>query len=296
MEVLVIIGRLPYQGDSMPVYRDLDQVTLDRLYNPRQHTPNASATIQGYTATSRDVAARFRCLRDLSYGDDPEEKLDLVLPDLPRNAPVLLFLHGGQWQLLSKDDSLFPAPPFTERGVIFAAASFGAVPKVPLETLVERSRRALGWLIANIGRHGGDPGRIVVAGHSSGAHLAAMIATTDASALRGIVLVSGLYDLEPVRLSYRNEILKLDEARAAALSPLRHLPATGCPAVVATAENDTSEFIRQGAEFANAWANRVARTTRLHVMGHNHYTLIETLADPTSPLGEAALALMASKA
>lgn len=279
----------------MPVYRDLDQATLDRLYNPRQHTPNASATVQGYTAKSRDVPSKFRCLRDLSYGDDPEEKLDLVLPARPRNAPVLLFLHGGQWQWLSKDDSLFPAPPFVERGAIFAAASFGAVPDVPLETLVERSRRALAWLLGNISKHGGDPKRIVIAGHSSGAHLAAMIATHDASALRGIVVVSGLYDLEPVQLSYRNDILKLDGARALALSPVRHLPGAGCPAVVATAENDTSEFIRQGAEFANAWANRVARTTRLHVMGQNHYTLIETLADPSSPLGEAALSLLAAK-
>ena len=292
----MIIGLLSYQGDSMAIYRDLDQATLDRLYNPRLHTPSAPDTIARYTARSRDVAARFQCVRDLSYGDDPKERLDLVLPAAePKAAPVLLFVHGGQWQLLSKDDSLFPAPPFVERGVIFAAMSFGSVADVPLETLVTRTRKALSWLIANVSLYGGDSGQVVVIGHSSGAHLAAMMAVTAASALKGVVLVSGLYDLEPVRLSYRNEVLKLDATRAGALSPLRHLPTKGCPAVVATAETDTVEFVRQGAEFANAWANRVAPATRLHVMGQDHFTLIETLADPASPLGEAALALLGAK-
>ncbi len=276
----------------MPAYRDMDQAELDRQYNARLHAPTASATIARYTTRSQDVAARLRCLRDLSYGSDPEEKLDLVLPAKPKAAPVLLFIHGGQWQLLTKDDSLFPASPFVERGVIFAATSFGAAPKAPLEQLVERNRRALSWLATNIAQHGGDPQRMVIAGQSSGAHLAAMVSVTESARLRGVVLVSGLYDLEPVRLSYRNEMLKLDAARAAALSPLRNLPAKGCPAVVATAETDSAEFIRQGAEFANAWANSVAPVTRLHVMGQDHYTLIETLADPASPLGEAALALL----
>lgn len=279
----------------MAVYRDFDQATLDRLYNPRLSTPSATATIARYTAKSREVATRFRCVRDLAYGDTADERLDLVLPAKPKAAPVLLFLHGGQWQLLSKDDSLFPAPPFVERGAIFAAISFGAVPQEPLETLIERAHRALAWLVANIARHGGDPTRIVIAGHSSGAHLSAMTVVSEAPSLRGAVLVSGLYDLEPVRLSYRNEVLKLDAPRAAALSPLRHLPAKGCPIVVATAETDTAEFIRQSGDFANAWANRVAPVTRLHVMGQDHFTLIETLADPASPLGEAALALLGLK-
>lgn len=280
----------------MAVFRDFDQATLDRLYNPRLLAPTATATIGRYTAKSRNVAAQFRCIRDLAYGSAPEEKLDLVLPAKPNAAPVLLFLHGGQWQLLSKEDSLFPAPPFVERGIIFAAASFGTVATAPLETLVSQARRALDWLIANVSPHGGDPERIVIAGHSSGAHLAAMLAVTEPARLKGAVLVSGLYDLEPVRLSYRNEVLKLDGARAAAMSPLRHLPTQGCRAVVATAETDTSEFIRQGAEFANAWGNRVAPVTRLHVMGQDHFTLLETLGDPASPLGEATLALLGAKA
>lgn len=280
----------------MSVYREMSQAELDRQYNPRLLVPAAGATIARYTAKSREVAARFRCLHDHSYGDDPEERLDLVLPEQPKAAPILLFVHGGQWQLLSKDDSLFPAPPFVERGIILAATSFGAVPKAPLETLVERNCRALSWLIDNASRYGGDPRRIVVAGHSSGAHLAAMLAVTQSAKIRGAVLVSGLYDLEPVRLSYRNEVLKLDAARATALSPLRHLPAQGCPVVVATAETDTPEFIRQGAEFANAWANRSGPATLLHVMGQDHFTLIETLADPASPLGEAVLKLLQAPA
>jgi arylformamidase len=274
------------------VYRDMDQAELDRQYNARIHVPDAPDTLARCAARSREAAARLRVIPDVSYGDDAQEKLALVLPAKAKAAPVLLFIHGGQWQFLTKDESLFAAPAFVESGTIFAATSFGSVADVPLETLVERNRRALAWLLANITMYGGDPRRIVVVGHSSGAHLAGMVAVSETARLKGVVLVSGLYDLEPVRLSYRNELLKLDAARTAALSPIRNLPAAGCPAVVASAEKDTAEFIRQGAEFANAWANRVGPATRLHVTGHDHFTLIETLADPASPLGEATFSLL----
>jgi arylformamidase len=276
----------------MSVYRDMDQAELDRQYNARLHAPTASGTIARYTALSKEVTARLRTVRDLPYGEAPDETLDLVLPAQANAAAVLLFVHGGQWQLLTKDDSLFAAPPFVERGVIFAATSFGSVSDVPLETLVDRNRRAFGWLIRNISRYGGDPGRIVIVGHSSGAHLAGMVAVTETERLKGAVLVSGLYDLEPVRLSFRNAVLKLDAVRAVALSPIRNLPVRGCAAVLATAEGDSAEFIRQASEFCNAWANQVGPATRLHVAGHDHFTLIETLADPSSPLGEATLGLL----
>jgi arylformamidase len=276
----------------MSVYRDMDQAELDRQYNARLHAPTAPQTIARYTAMSAAVLARLRSVRDLSYGEAADEKLDLVLPAQPNAAPVLLFVHGGQWQFQTKDDSLFAAPPFVGRGIIFAATSFGAVSDVPLETLVERNRRALAWLIRNVSRYGGDPERIVIVGHSSGAHLAGMVVVTETARLRGAVLVSGLYDLEPVRLSFRNEVLKLDVARAASLSPIRNLPSRGCAAVVATAAGDSAEFIRQASEFSNAWGNQVGPATRLHVTGHDHFTLIETLADSASPLGEATLGLL----
>jgi arylformamidase len=280
----------------MPVYRDMDQAELDRQYNARLHAPGAPDTLARYAAASKEVSGRLRTLPDLAYGDGKEERLALVLPAKPKSAPVLLFIHGGQWQFLRKDESLFPAPAFVERGTIFAATSFGSVTEVPLETLVDQNRRALLWLSENIAGYGGDPTRIVLAGHSSGAHLAASVAVRETSRIKGLVLVSGLYDLEPVRLSYRNDLLKLDAARAATLSPLRNLPARGCPAVVATAEKDSTEFIRQGAEFANAWANRVGPATRLHLTGHDHFTVLETMGDPASPLGEAALALLRNSA
>jgi arylformamidase len=280
----------------MSVYRDMDQAELDRQYNARLHAPQAAETVARYTRNSKDIAARFRVLPDLPYGADPEERLALVLPAKPKAAPVVLFIHGGQWQYLTKDDSLFPAPIFVEHGAILASTSFGSVADAPLETLVDRNRRSLAWLIDNIARYGGDSRRIVVIGHSSGAHLAAMVAVLEAPRIKGVAVVSGLYDLEPVRLSYRNELLKLNTARVARLSPIRNLPSGGCPAVVATSERDSTEFIRQGAEFANAWGNRVGPVTRLHVMGQDHFTLIETLADAASPLGEAILALVRNSA
>src|SRR5690606_28896529 len=203
---------------SKIVYRSFDQEQLNREYSPGDTVPS----IDPYIAEWR--AARERARRDLSalcnvpFGEHPDELLD-IFPARTRNAPVHAFLHGGYWRALSKDEASFYAEEIVGAGAAFVAINYSLAPDATLDAIVDQCRRALVWVYRNSNKMNGDPNRIFVAGHSAGAHLAAMLATTDwhggfglpADLVRGVVAVSGVYDLEPIRLSHVNEWLRLDQ-------------------------------------------------------------------------------------
>src|SRR5262249_20613630 len=155
-------------------------------------------------------------------------------------APIHVFVHGGAWRSLSKHESAFAAEIFVRAGAHFVALDFGLLPVVPLERMVAQVKSALAWLARNAAKFDGDAERIFVSGHSSGAHLAAAAITGDWVAdfglprdlVKGALLVSGLYELEPVRRSARNAYVGIDEGDVAALSPIRQASRLACPVVV----------------------------------------------------------------
>src|SRR5262249_45557586 len=161
--------------------------------------------------------ARLGEPESIAYGATAAETFDLYRSGRAP-APVLIFLHGGAWQRLGKRESAFAAETFVRAGAHFAALDFAAVPAVSLADLVDQVPRAVVFVYRNAERLGIARGRIHLIGHSSGGHLAACAMTTDWSALsmpqpiKGGLCVSGIYDLRPVRLSARNEYLRLDDA------------------------------------------------------------------------------------
>jgi len=166
--------------------------------------------------------------------------------------------------------------------------------------MVRQVRRALAWLWRNVGSHGGDPHRLHLIGHSSGAHLSAMAACTEwglfglpNGVLRTAVFISGIYDLEPVRLSFRNDVLKLSVSDAIRNSPCCNLPAEGSPIVVACGELETAEFKRQAKEFAQTWKERFGNSQLLELPSLNHYETIETFIDQKSTLSRTTFELFA---
>jgi arylformamidase len=165
-------------------------------------------------------------------------------------------------------------------GATYVALGFAALPAVTLPAMVQQVCRGIEWVRDNLSS------RIVLCAHSSGAHLAAC-ALTRTDAVAKALLISGVYDLLPVRLSARNALVKLDAALEQALSPLRHRERIGCPVTIAWAENDSAEFARQSREFAAA-----LHAPTLIGKGLDHFRMAETLADPRSPLGAAALAML----
>lgn len=276
---------------SNAVYRDYDQTALDAQYNNQAAAPRFREHIARYTELTRQAKASIPCIEDVAYGESAQELLD-IYPARARPAPVQVFIHGGAWQQMDKDDSGLAAPAFIGAGAMLVALSFGRVPDVPVDTMVDQVRRAIGWLWRNIDAHGGDRNRIFISGHSSGAHLVSQCLVADwpgefgcpADVIKGATFISGLGDMEPVRLSYRNALLKFDESAVKRLSLVHRQPTVRCPLLAAYASGDTDEFRRQTREVGEYWRRQGLRADILEVAGRDHYDIVFDLADEQSEL------------
>lgn len=281
------------------VYLDYTQKQLDDAYNQRIWAPNAQEVIDRYTTDSTAVRASYPP-RTFRYGPSADETLDWFAPARAGSAPVIVFIHGGAWRGLTKEDSAAPAPTFIEAGAHYVALNFATIPKVRLPDMVEQCRRAILWVRENAGRLGGDPERLYVVGHSSGGHLAGVMLTTDWAALgasttilKGGLCASGSYDLEPVMLSARSSYVKLSEDEKLALSPIRHVGRVRCPVTVAYGDRESPEFQRQSRAFADALkAGSKFPSELIALAGVNHFEVAETLNRPDGVLGRAVLKLM----
>jgi arylformamidase len=284
----------------MTIYRNYDQAGLDAEYNLRARFPDHQHFIDRWRSEGDAELAKSGWRRDLAYGPSPAERLDLIAPaaDGGRRAPLMVFVHGGYWQNLDKRDCAALAPAFVQAGIAYATINYTLAPVAGLDEIARQARACLAWLWRNAPSLGCDPDRIFVAGHSAGGHIAAMLAATDwtglgglpADLVKGAYPVSGIYDLEPIRLSYQNPVLKLDAGTVRRNSPL-HMKPVARRIVLSVGEKEPAEFHRQQAELAAAWtkagAVEVVEAPRLH-----HFDILEKFGDPKHPIGRAALALV----
>ena len=282
------------------VFLTYDQKELDASYNQDVWAPNAQQIRDRWALNSADVRSRIGEPLRAAYGPTPVESLDVYRTSRP-NAPIHIFLHGGAWQRGSARDSAFAAELFVRAGAHFVAPDFAWVQNVDgsLLTLADQVRRAIAWTYRNASTFGGDPARLYISGHSSGAHLAAVALTSDWTALgvpptvfKAGLCCSGMFDLKAPRLSSRREYVKFDDETEQALSPMRHLERVPCPIAVAHAAFDSPEFQRQSREFADALQRRGLLTAAIVGGGYNHFELIETLANPYGIIGRIALQQM----
>jgi arylformamidase len=242
-------------------------------------------------------------LRSAAYGAELDEMLD-IYPAPDAKAPVVVFVHGGQWQFLGRGDVGLFAPLFNAAGIAFVAPDFGAFPKTDFEQMIQRLRAALRWVAHNAASFGADPAKLFVAGHSSGAHLAAMTlsegwqeaAGAPADLVKGALLVSGLYDLEPVCLSFRNEVLKLNVEAARRYSPINVVPTRPtAPILLGYGMDESAEFIRQSEAFGQAWREAGGRCQMVPVPASHHFSAVNALKDRGTALASAALALISGR-
>jgi arylformamidase len=175
-------------------------------------------------------------------------------------------------------------------GINLAVIEYTLAPMARLERIVAEVRRSVRWLAEHLAEYGADPNRLYVAGNSAGGHLTAM--TMPLPEVRGGIAISGIYDLEPIRLSYLNEKLALDTAEAERNSPVRHLPATAGELVVAYGTRELPELCRQSIEYARGWTERGLPGRLLPVDGADHFTILDALARPEGVLTRALLAML----
>ncbi len=284
------------------VYLDMDQQQLDDSYNQIVYAPNLVQIVGRYASASAAVRFRIGEPARISYGEAQVERFDLYAASVER-APFCLFLHGGAWRQDEATDYAFPAELFLGAGVHYAAIDFDNVITTggDLAPMADQVRRAIDFIYRNASSFSGDPNRIFVVGHSSGAHLAAVALTTDWGALglpsdvlKGGIVCSGIFDLIPVSLSARRTYVNFTPQAKENLSPIRHIDRLSCPVLVAYGTHDTPEFQRQSREFASAAIQAGKNVELLVGDGYNHFELIETLGNPFGPLGRAALKLMHS--
>ena len=284
---------------DLPDWQSYAQAELDANYDQTTIVPDNRPYKERKRTESAAARAVLDGVLDVPYGTQPRERLD-VFPATASMAPVQVFIHGGAWKSGDKSEVSYPAPVYHAAGAAFVAVGFDLVPAVPLETQVRQCRAAVAWLYRHADRFGIDRERIHVSGHSSGSHVAAMVAVTDwprlaglpADLVRGAAAVSGIFDLEPVRHTWRNDYLGLDGARAHALSPIHHIPTTDIPMVVGVGGDELPEFRRQSHAFAAAWRAAGQACVSVLVDGRNHFELGADFGDPASPVIAAILRQM----
>jgi len=282
------------------VYLDYTQEELDRQYEHRSLVPDSDDFIARNEADSAQIHAAAKGRFDIAYGPDPDQLLDVYLAEGEGLSPVVVFFHGGRWSRGGKDSNIESLAMYNAAGAHFVSVGFTLIPDIDMDGLVGQCRDAIAWLWRNAGSFGGDPDRLFVMGKSSGGHLAGMMVTTDWAAERGLpadvikggLLVSGMYDLEPVRLSFRNGFLGLDEEAAMRNSPIHHIPADGCPLIIGFGSLETDEFQRQSRTFAAAWSARGLTCRLVPMDGRHHFSINADLTDPHGNLVAPFLGLM----
>jgi arylformamidase len=288
------------RGSAPLVWRHYHQAALDAAYDQSHYAPNQADTKARRILMSKIALDRLGSPDVFAYGTGASECFDLYRSG-GSNRPLVVYVHGGAWRNGAARDFAFLAEMFVDAGAHFAALDFDQIDACEgsLFPMVDQVRRALAHLSSQASAYGVDPSRIYVIGHSSGAHLAGCLATTDWAAtfglspnlLRGALLCSGMYDLEPVRLSARSRYVAFTDAMEHELSPQRHIRHVACPLVLAHGTLETPEFQRQTLDFAAALADAKKPAELIVATGFNHFEILETLASPYGLLGRAALRL-----
>ena len=254
--------------------------TLEREYSPSSCVTNYLELVQSYTSESKEISKLLKFEKDLIYGISIDETLDLCLAEVD-DSPLVIFIHGGYWQLLSKNDCLFPAKDFFDEGISYCSIDYTLAPHANIDEMIEQCIRAVQWLYQSAIKYGYDEKKFFLIGSSAGAHLAAMTMLTDwenydlpDDIIKGCTLLSGVYDIRPIVKTYINEPLNLDMQTASMLSPLFKVRSHTANLIISWGENETNEFKRQSIEFDKKWKACGNTSHLLEVKGNNHFDIV----------------------
>lgn len=284
----------------MPLYKQYDQAALDEQFNNRMHVPDFSDYFARWSLLSEQARKSLQVVENIRYGSLPRETLD-IFPSLQPRSKTLIFIHGGYWQMLDKDMFSFIANSFHSYGITVVLINYPLAPEFSFDQIVSSCRLATTWVYKNISKYNGNTEQIYVSGHSAGGHLTAMLLATDwklvnadvrATLIKGACVISGLFNLYPISLSYLNAVLKIDPETAVRNSPSNLELFNKCPVIVVVGGEETSEFNDQSEEFYGACKDKGLEVTLLKLPQLNHYSIIENISDPHSEHHQALKKLM----
>jgi arylformamidase len=276
-----------------------DSAWFDAQYNNRARVPEHQEILARWSRASALCRDSLSRRIDVAYGSGPAEKLD-IFPTASANAPVLVFIHGGWWRMLDKSEQSFIAPAFVHAGAMVVLPNYDLCPKVGIDDIAMQMARALAWTWRNAALYGGDPNRIIVAGHSAGGHLASMVLCCDWKAVgrdlpkdlvRKALSISGVFDLEPLRhTTFLQPDLRLTPESVRRLSPAGFAAPSGTLYAVAGAD-ESEEFLRNNVLIQSRWGRKTVPVSE-GLPGLNHFNVLHDLVEPGTRLHSLAKELL----
>jgi arylformamidase len=284
-------------------FSDIDNV--NREYSPSSCIDDINIYIQQYIQLS-EIAKNYALEKKLlhqgiQYGESKTQSLDIYLPISQPQNKLMVYIHGGYWQELSKEESSFAATNFQQQGFHFAVIDYTLAPDASITDIVEENRNAIAWLYNNADQFGYKPQEIYLSGSSAGAHLAMLMLQTNwseyvsdcqANIIKGVCAVSGIYDLQPLLPTYVNDLLSMDLSEARENSPVLQALPTPVPVIIAFGENETDEFKRQSKIMSDKLCDDGFYVQFKEIKGRNHFDVIMDLNQKSSWLSQQTIALM----
>jgi arylformamidase len=286
--------------NAMFVYKQYDQAALDDQYNNRAKVHDFDAVVRDWGNRSAAFRNRTTGFLDVAYGPGERETFD-VFPVATFGAPLHVFFHGGYWQAMDKSFFHFTGEELHRRGAHVAFVNYPLAPKGTLDAIVSACRRSVAWLCKRSHELIGDNAGIYVSGHSAGGHLLGMLMATDwekigsggvCPALLGGCSLSGLFNLEPIRLCTLNSVLQFDQATVRRNSPLFLEPSCRFPMLLVTGGLESDEYQSQSLALEHEWGRLGVAVSHQSVSGADHFSILETLVDPGSPILQTVLRMM----
>jgi arylformamidase len=286
----------------MTVWEKYTADELETQYNMRStRLDYETKVVPDWIQRSSAYRDSVSCRLDVAYGSLERERLDFFPAARGAESPILVFFHGGYWQRGDKSVYSFLAEPFVKNGVSVALVNYDRCPSVRVSDIPRQARRALVWIWRNAEALGGSQDKLYVMGHSAGGHITAMMMATEWPAIgvdlpqdmiKGGIPISGLFELEPLRFTSINDGVRMDQAEAAAESPMAHPPVTDAPQLVVCGGSEPAEFHRQSDDYAETFTTVGRRMERYTVPMCDHFDELNDLGDEKSVLFQKVLKLI----
>jgi arylformamidase len=274
-----------------PVYHGMTRAALDAEYDNRAKVSDFSKFLGECSALSETARSELSGEYNLGYDPSSNQTLDIIFPtkDTDGPSPLQVFIHGGYWKALTKDSFTFVARAFSSYGIATAIVDYNLIPDVAMDEIVRQCRQSVAWLYNHAGDYNIDPEKIYISGHSAGGHLVATTLCANwqeygvpEDVVKAGTGISGLYDLEPISKCFLQDDLNLDVDTVKQNSPcLAPAPKQSKLALV-VGDQEGDEYFRQSMLQHEAWPE--CSDTPVAMTPYNHFTIVASLADPTTEL------------
>jgi arylformamidase len=258
-------------------WRSLSKEALDSGLNNSTAVAGSGDMVEGWGKLSAEMRARHSAHLNLAYGPRERNRIDFLKAAVP-NAPTLLFIHGGYWQMRAKEFFTIFATGAMAHGINVALIGYTLAPEATLEQIVAEVDAGIDYLAGRLPELGADANRLIASGWSAGGHLTAMAMLN--KHIKGGVAISGIYDLEPIRHSYLNVKLGLDEAMSRRNSPMLLQHAVK-PMALVVGGAELPLLRKQTADFAAYRARHGLPVVYEEIPGTNHFTIMDEMASPS---------------